>query len=694
MANEAVMARSKAARTDVGMAAVVLGILAVMLVPLPPLLLDLLLTGNITLSLLVLLISMYILRPLDFSIFPALLLLLTLFRLSLNVAATRLILLHGGEGAAAAGQVIHAFGKFVVGGSYVVGMVVFLILVVIQFVVITKGAGRIAEVAARFTLDAMPGKQLAIDADLNAGIIGEGDARTRRREIAREADFYGAMDGASKFVRGDAIAGILITGINIIGGLIIGVVQHKLDLTEALTTYTVLTIGDGLVTQIPALIVSTAAGLVVTRVASESELAAAVTGQLAGHHRAIAITAGVLLALGLVPGLPKAPFLLMAALTGTVAYRGLRAPAKAAGPEPAAPATPPGPEKVERLLALDPLELEVGYRLIPLVDGAQGGDLLDRIKLIRRQFATDLGFVVPPVRVRDNLQLKPSAYAIRIKGLPVASGEILTGHCLAMNPGAASEAIPGVATKEPTFGLPALWIAPEAREQAQLLGYTVVDPSSVVATHLTETLRRHARDLLGRQDVQALLDTLKATHPSVVDALVPQLLPLGTVQKVLQNLLAENVSIRDLATILETLADAAPALKEPLLLTECARQGLARAICRGLTPADGVLQVLTLTPALEQFLADALAEGEQGRYLALDPRLAQRIIENVAAAVERAAPEAGPTLLCAPAIRPHLRRLMERYLPHVAVLSYNEIGPDVTLRAVGAVESPDAAATI
>jgi flagellar biosynthesis protein FlhA len=681
-------ARPLASRTDVAMALAVIGILTVMLIPLPPLLLDLLLTVNIALSLVTLLIGMYILRPLDFSVFPTLLLLLTLFRLSLNVASTRLILLHGSEGPGAAGEVIHAFGRVVVGGSYVVGVVVFVILVVIQFVVITKGAGRIAEVAARFTLDAMPGKQLSIDADLNAGLITEAEARTRRREIAREADFYGAMDGASKFVRGDAIAGILITATNIVGGLVIGVLQLKLDLVEAATTYTLLTIGDGLVTQVPALIVSTAAGIVVTRAAADSELAVAVGSQFAGHRRAVAITAGVLLILGLVPGLPKLPFLLMAAVTGSLAYGGLRDGPKPPGLEVPAAGAPPGPERVEKLLALDPLELEVGYSLIPLVDVAQGGDLLDRIRLVRRQFATDLGFVVPPVRIRDNLQLKPSAYAIKVKGLPVATGEILMGHFLAMNPGTATEPIPGPTTTEPTFGLPAQWIPPEDRERAQILGYTVVDPSSVMATHLTETIRRHARDLLGRQEVQALLDHLKPTHPSVVEALVPQLLPLGTVQKVLQYLLAEAVSIRDLATILEVLADVAPSVKDPILLTEYVRQALGRAICRGLASGDGILKVFTLSPELEQRLAEAIADGDQGRYLALEPRLAQRIIEALAAAVAKAPPDGTPVVLSAPVIRPHLRRLTERYLPHLAVLSYNEIGPEVTLKALAMVELP------
>jgi len=689
-----VIDRLLAQRSDVIMALAVLAILAVMLIPLPSLLLDLLLTANIALSLLTILISMYILRPLEFSVFPSLLLLLTLFRLSLNVASTRLILLHGNEGPLAAGQVIHAFGLFVVGGSYVVGAVVFLILVVIQFVVITKGAGRIAEVAARFTLDAMPGKQLSIDADLNAGLIGEAEARARRLEISREADFYGAMDGASKFVRGDAVAGILITAINIVGGLFIGVLQLKLDVTDALATYTILTIGDGLVTQIPALIVSTGAGIVVTRAAAESELAVAVRTQFAGHHRALSIVAGVLLILGLVPGLPTAPFLLMAAIAGVVAYGGKQGRLAAPPAEAPTPSAPPGPEKVETLLHLDPLELEVGYSLIPLVDAAQRGDLLDRVRLIRRQFALDLGFVVPPVRIRDNLQLKPSGYAVKIRGLSVASGEILVGHFLAMNPGTATEPIAGVPTKEPTFGLPAQWIAPEERERAQLLGYTVVDPASVIATHLTETIRRHARDLLGRQEVQALLDHLKSSHPSVIEALVPQLLPLGAVQKVLQLLLAEGVSVRDLSTILEAVADMAPTTKDPLLLAEYARQALARTICRGLTGPDGVLRVLTLSPGLEQLLGEGLADGDQGRYLALDPRIAQRIIEALAAAIGKVPSDGTPVVLCAPTIRPHLRRLTDRYLPHLAVLSYNEIGPEVTLKALAMVEAPDALATV
>ena len=684
-------------QSDIFIGIGVVAILMVMLVPLPPVLNDLLITLNLTISLLVLLISMYIQNPLEFSVFPTFLLIITLFRLSINVASTRLILLHGNEGTSAAGQVINAFGQFVVGGNYVVGAVVFLILVVIQFVVITKGAGRIAEVAARFTLDAMPGKQMAIDADLNAGLVNEAQARARRQEIAKEADFYGAMDGASKFVRGDAIAGVIITLVNILGGFAIGVLQLNMSLTDAAQTYTLLTIGDGLVTQIPALVVSTASGIVVTRAASATELGQAFAGQMLRHSRALAIVAGVLLALGLVPGLPKMPFFLLAAVTGSIAYTDLKnqGAAAAAGKaaEESAAAAPPPPEKVERLLALDPLELEVGYGLIPLVDSTQGGDLLERIRLLRRQFATDLGFVVPPIRIRDNLQLKPSQYALKIRGLEVATGEVMLGHHLAMNPGMAQGLLEGIETREPTFGLPAHWIPARLKEQAQLQGYTVVDPSAVIATHLTEIIRTHARELLARQDVQALLDHLKQSQPVVVDGLIPGGLPLGAAHKVLQNLLGEGVSIRDLSTILETLADHAPTTRDPNLLTEYARQALAKNICRLLVGNDGVLKVLSLASALESLLADALTEGEGGgAYLGLEPRVAQRVIEAIAAGIERAQPlETAPVLLCAATLRPYLKRLTERYLPHLAILSYNEIAPRVTIRSVGMVELGDAA---
>jgi flagellar biosynthesis protein FlhA len=681
---------------DVVVAVASIGILLAMLAPIPPLLLDILLAVNITLALLIFVISLYILRPLEFSIFPSLLLIMTLFRLSLNVASTRLVLLHGNEGPAAAGRIINAFGSFVVGGSYVVGAVVFAILAIIQFMVITKGAGRIAEVAARFTLDAMPGKQLSIDAELNAGLVSEQEARARRLEISREADFYGAMDGASKFVRGDAVAGMIIIAINIVGGLAIGVLQMGMDVMEALQTYTLLTVGDGLVTQIPALAISTAAGIVMTRAASESELSSTLGQQMLFYPKALGITAGILLIVGLIPGMPFLPFFTVAAIVSTVAYSRVKAgPSisrrKAGERGEEAPSVAADPEKVEQLLPLDLLTLEVGYGLIPLVDASQGGDLLERVKLIRRQIALDLGFVVPPIRIRDNLALKPSSYVIKLKGLEVAQGEVMVGHYLAMDPGTAQEPVEGIETREPTFGLPAKWISASVKERAQVLGYTVVDPSAVVATHLTEVIRREARELLGRQEVQALLDHLKLSHPALVEGVVPNQVSLGAVHRVLQGLLAEGVSIRDLSAILEALSDYAPFTKDPILLTEHARRALAKGICNSLASPDGTLAVLTLGPSLERTLAEALVQNEQESYLALEPQLAQKVVEAIAKAVEQSLPLAGqPVALCTAAVRPHLRRLIERYLPQVAVLSYNEIGPRVGVKVLGTVELTDA----
>ncbi len=681
---------------DVLVALASIGILLAMLAPIPPLLLDLLLAANITLALLIFVISLYILRPLDLSVFPSLLLVLTLFRLSLNVASTRLVLLHGNEGTAAAGRIINAFGSFVVGGSYIVGAVVFAILAVIQFMVITKGAGRIAEVSARFTLDAMPGKQLSIDAELNAGLINEQEARARRQEIAREADFYGAMDGASKFVRGDAIAGMIIIAINILGGLAIGVLQNGMELMEAVQTYTLLTVGDGLVAQIPALTISTAAGIVMTRAASEAELSATLGRQILFYPKPLGITAGVLLFIGLIPGMPFFPFFMVSAVIGTVAYSRVKAGSSGGGRRAGeegedVPLAPSGPEKVETLLPLDLLTLEVGYGLIPLVDASQGGDLLERIKLIRRQFALDMGFVVPPVRIRDNLSLRPNSYSVKMKGVEVAQGEVLVGHFLAMDPGTAQEPVDGIETQEPTFGLPARWINVALKERAQVLGYTVVDPSSVVATHLSEVIRREARELVGRQEVQALLDHLKQTHPALVEGIIPTQLSLGAVQRVLQGLLMEGVSIRDLPTILEALADYVPYTKDPILLTEHARQALAKSICRSIMAPDGGLAVLTLGPSMEQTLAEAIIQNDQESYLALEPRLAQKVVEAVAKGVEQCLPLLGqPVFLCTAAVRPHLRRLIERYLPQVTVLSYNEIGPRVSVKVLRTVELSDA----
>jgi flagellar biosynthesis protein FlhA len=675
----------------------VLAILAVLLIPMPPLLMDFLLTTNLTLSLLILLVAMYIRRPLDFSVFPSLLLVTTLYRLSLNVAATRLILLHGAEGPGAAGRVIQGFGQFVVGGSFVVGVVLFLILIIIQFVVITKGAGRIAEVAARFILDAMPGKQMSIDADLNAGLIADHEAKARREQIGREADFYGAMDGASKFVRGDAVAGLIITAINILGGLAIGLLQEGMALPDALATYTILTVGDGLVAQLPALITSTAAGIVVTRAASESDLSHDLLAQLTVRARPLAVVAGVLAVLSLMPGLPMIPFLLPAGILGVLAYRLNAEPAAAAGAAAAASTTapsaaPPAPEKMEALLALDPLQLEIGFGLLGLVDagtaratGTGGGDLLERIRLLRRQFATEMGFVVPPIRVRDNLALGGNQYVMRLRGAEVARGEVYPDRLLAMNPGTASGEIDGIPVREPTFGLPALWITKADKDAGLAAGYTVVDPGTVIATHLSETIRRCAPRLLGRQEVQALLDQVKESQPATVEGLVPALLPLGAVHRVLQRLLAEGVSIRDLPVILEVLSDIAPASRDPGLLAEHVRAALADTVCRPYLGPDGGLRVLLLAPTAEQRLTQGLmkSEGEE----ILDPALGQPLLDAIGRAMETAPPlDAKPVLLTPSSLRRHVRRVTEHQLPHLAVLSYAELPPQISVRSIGTVE--------
>ncbi|MGD9150165.1 MAG: flagellar biosynthesis protein FlhA, partial [Desulfobacterales bacterium] len=543
--------------SDLLMAVAVVGILVFMVMPLPTFLLDLLLSFSITFSLIILLASMYVQRPLDLSSFPSILLLATLFRLSLNVASTRIILLHGNEGTLAAGKVIQSFGSFVVGGNYLVGIIVFLILVAINFMVITKGAGRIAEVAARFTLDGMPGKQMSIDADLNAGLITEQEARERRDIIAREAEYYGAMDGANKFVRGDAVAGIVITLINIIGGLTIGIFQNKMSFVDAAQNYTLLTIGDGLVTQVPALIVSTAAGVIVTRAGAASSLGAEISSQILIQPKAIAVAAGVLLGFGLVPGLPTIPFLVLAVLAGGLAYSIFQSIKERTRTEEAAQISEEKALPIDQFEALPPLDtlaIEVGYGLIPLVDIEQDGQLLDRIKSLRRQIARELGIIVAPVHIQDNMRLKAGEYSILLKGNEVAKGELLTNYYLAMNPNAVEEKIDGIPTEEPTYGLPALWIKEDVKEHALTKGYTVVDLATVLTTHLSEIVKQHCHEMLGRQDVQQLLDTLKETHPKVVEELVPNLLPLGGVVRVLQNLLREQVPIRDLLAICETLA--------------------------------------------------------------------------------------------------------------------------------------------
>ncbi|ABA88411.1 flagellar biogenesis protein FlhA [Syntrophotalea carbinolica DSM 2380] len=674
-------------RSDVMVAVGLVAILMVMILPLPSFMLDIFLSLNITIALLILIICLYTMKALEFALFPSVLLATTLFRLSLNVASTRLILLRGNEGPAAAGSVIQSFGQFVVGGNYVVGVVVFIILVVINFMVITKGAGRVAEVAARFTLDAMPGKQMAIDADLNAGLLTEAEARDRRKEIASEATFYGAMDGASKFVKGDAIAGIIITLINIGAGFIIGVVQKGMAPGAAAETYTILTVGDGLVGQIPALIISTAAGILVTRTAGEQDFGGALKSQFTIHPQALWVVSGILLAFALIPGLPTIPFLVLSTALAFAAYNVQKAKADQDMVRQQEERQPQAPEEenYEDMLSVDLLELEVGYGLIPMVDANQNGELLPRIRSIRKQFALDFGFIIPPIHIKDNLQLKPNEYAVLLKGMRIASGEILPNHHLAMNPGIATEPLKGVATTEPAFGLPATWIGEDLKERAQIAGYTVVDGTTVITTHITEIIKKHAHELIGRQEVQNLLDNLGKSFPKLVEELTPNLLPLGSIMKVLQNLLREQVSIRDLRTILETLADWGGATKDPDLLTEQVRQAMARAISGRHAQDDELLELMTLDHQLEETIEQAVHRTNEGSYLALDPGTAQTFLENLANAMQSLNGGATPILLCTPTIRPHVKRLTERYLPNLVCLSHNEISPHLRVQSVGTV---------
>ncbi|MBI3803016.1 MAG: flagellar biosynthesis protein FlhA [Nitrospirae bacterium] len=672
----------------------VVGVLMLMILPLPRMLLDLLLAFNLSVALIILFVSMYTLRPMEFSAFPSMLLLVTLFRLSLNIATTRLILLHGNEGADAAGEVIKTFGNFVVGGNYTVGLVVFAILIVINFVVITKGAGRIAEVAARFMLDAMPGKQMSIDADLNAGLIDEKEARRRRKAVSQEADFYGAMDGASKFVRGDAVAAILIVLVNIIGGLIIGVLQQGMGVMAAAQNYTLLTVGEGLVAQIPALIISTSAGIVVSRAAADANLGTEVTRQILVHPRAIMGAASIIFLFGLMPGLPHIAFLLLASAIGFMGYTAQKSKEAAAAAEikeTAPSAAPPAAEKQDWIVPLDLMELNVGYGLIPLVDEAQGGELLKRISAIRKQLALELGFVIPPIHIRDNLQIKPNEYIIMIKGIEVARGDLLPDHYLAMNPTGTDRGISGIPTKEPCFGLPALWVSEKEKERAQVAGYTVVDAPSVIATHLTEILRNHAHELLGRQEVQQLIDRFGKEAPKVVEELIPNLLPLGGVVKVLCNLLRERVPIRDLRTIMETLADTAPTTKDADLLTESVRQALGRTITRQYQAADRTLPVISIDPTLDQRIATSIQQSGQNYILTLDPMLAQKILLRIRQAVEQVSMKGtAPVLLCSPMIRPHLRKLVERFIPNLVVLSSSEVVSPVKIQSIETVKVSDA----
>ena len=662
--------------------AAIFAVVLIMIVPLPPIVLDLLLSVDIGLAVVLLFTAIYVKQPVEFSVFPSLLLLLTLIRLSLNVASTRLVLLHGQEGVEAAGNVIMAFGQFVVGGNFVVGIVIFLVLIAIQFLVINHGAVRISEVTARFTLDAMPGRQMAIDADLNAGIITDQEARGRRERLRREADFYGAMDGAIRFTQRDALAAVLITAVNIIAGLIIGVVQHGLPIAEAAETYTILTVGEGLVTAIPALLVSMAGGLITTRAASESHLGEEVAVQLLARSRPLAVGAGVLVALALIPGLPKFSFLFVAAVLGGAAYANRRElPAVEKAPD----TPPPAADAPDVVTAVDPLGIEVGYALVTIADETRGGTLLSRVRAIRRQIAAETGMVVPPVHVADNLQLGPRTYAILVKGVEVARGELYTDRLLAINPGMVSMALEGVTAKEPAFGLPAVWIAQDRRDQAIAAGYTVVDPTTAISTHLSEVIRTFLPDLLTRQQTKDLIDRVAEVSPKLVEELVPKTASVGDVQRVLRQLLRERVPVRDLTTILEAMADAAAISKDPDVMVESVRAALGRSVCRTYQSENGDLRVLSLSPALEDALAASLTRTDRGTVLAVDPARAQALASRLAEAL---ATEdlAQPVLLCSPMLRPHLWRLFSRALPHVAVLSHAEVPAQVRVVAVATLD--------
>jgi len=681
----------------------VVGLLLLMLLPLPPFMLDLFLSFSITLAMLILLVTMHSGRPAEFSVFPSVVLLTTLFRLALNIASTRAILLHGAEGPAAAGEVIRVFGEFVVGGNFAVGIVVFSILVIINFVVITKGATRIAEVAARFTLDAMPGRQMSIDADLNAGIIDEGEARKRREMIAQEADFYGSMDGASKFVRGDAIAALLIIFINVLGGLGIGVLDHGMSVVDAAKRFTLLTVGDAIIAQIPALIMSTAAGIIITRVSTETSLGRDLTEQIFFNPQLVAAVASMLIFLGLLPGLPHVAFLLLGAMTAGLAYvlfqRKQETAAAASRPQAstegkADKAETSATESVDTVAPPDLLELHVGYGLVPFVDHAQGGELLERIRAIRKQTALDMGFVVPAVHIRDNLQLKPHEYGILLKGIQIAKGELVPRHLLAINPGHARKGLEGKPGQDPCFGLPAVWIAPTEKERAQMEGYTVVDGPAIIATHLTELIKTNGHELLGRQEAQNLLDNLAKTYPKVVDELIPTHLSLGVVVRILRNLLRERVSIRDLRTILETVADYTTVSKDPDTLTEYARQNLSRTISTQYANADGFVHVVSLDPMLDRRLTEVI-KPSGGNQEGLSPGLFNQVIGAVRQAVERVVGQGyQPIVLCSQSIRSQLYRLVSPGVHALAVLSPNELDPKTKIQAIEVVRLPHEAETV
>jgi len=675
--------------SDLVAAGAVVLVVVMMIIPLPAFVLDLAITLNVSVALAIVVATLYMPRAIDFSSFPSLLLLTTLFRLAINVSVTRLILLHGD-----AGNVVSAFGSFVIGGNVVVGLVIFLILVVIQFVVVTAGAGRVAEVGARFTLDAMPGKQMAIDADLNAGQITEDEARRRREDIAREADFYGAMDGASKFVKGDAMAAVLITAINLIGGIVIGVVQQGRPLSEAVQHFSLLSVGDGLAAQIPALLISVATGIIVTRSASKDDLGTDVVRQITSQRKAPLVAGAVIASFALVPGLPKIPFLIIGgifflagrAITSVLAEREATQAQEAAAAALPAPVTPR--DQALEALSIDPVELSIGFGLVPLVDGGTGGSLLARVGAVRRQVAADLGAVIPPVRIHDDVALGSHEYVMKVRGNEVARGAIMAGHQLALDPGDAVGQLAGIPTTEPAYGLPAVWIPDPARAEAEALGYTVVDAESVIVTHLTETIRTHVADLLTRQDVRALLDRLKESNAAVVEEVVPDLLSVGEIQRVLQSLLREGVSIRDLGAIVEVVGDRARVTRDPVLLAEYARQALGRAIVMPHVDNEQRLRAISLDPAIEQEISDSIAQTADGEYLAMEPSRAHALVGSLAVQAENAVARGGrPVVICSSRVRRHLRRLVEQNLPQLSICAYNEIAPGISVETIGVVSA-------
>lgn len=681
-------------------------VLGMFLIPVPPIILDMMIAINFSVSLTILMTVLYMNKPTAFSAFPSVLLLTTLFRLSLNVSSTRVILLHGHEGTAAAGAVIEAFGQFVVGGEFLIGIIIFIILVIIQMVVINTGSSRIAEVTARFTLDAMPGKQMSIDADLNSGLITEEEAKQKRKDLQEEADFFGSMDGAIKFVAKDALAGLIITSINIVGGLTFGAVRHGMPISDAAETFTILTIGDGLVSALPSLFISVAAGILTTRATAKDTLGEDVVGQMFFDKKPLAFVGFALWGFGILTPLPFLAFFSLGTILLCIAYfrhqqdtgqlkvigapaggpkTGKALPEGKATPQVGAPPKAAEPEPVEKLLKVDMMGLEVGYGLISLVDTKKGGNILDRIKQIRRQLAMELGILVPPIRIRDNLQLRPNQYSIHLKGVPIAYGELMLNHLLAMNPGTAIGELDGVLTQEPAFGLDAYWILEGVREEAQNLGYTVVDLQTVVTTHLSEIIKRYAYELLGRQETQKLIENLAESHPKIVEDLIPNIIQLGTVQRVLQNLLAERVTVRDLLSILEALAEHGVSTKDPNILTELARQSLGRSIVQPYLNERGELAIIALNPDLERFLTESITQTDTGNYVVIDPNKAQIFVERLHQAIESSAFAMQPILLVNPSLRLPLRKLIEKVLPNLVLLSQGEIPANVTLVTVGVV---------